>query len=63
MKFNMARNWNRFEKSYSGKDVVDGDGTLLVVGRPLNGLYVCGRMVRKIWKRTGMLMNYPYAIM
>ena len=40
MKFNMARNWNRFEKSYSGKDVVDGDGTLLVVGRPLNGLYV-----------------------
>ena len=40
MKFNMARNWNRFEKSYSGKDVVDGDGTLLVAGRPLNGLYV-----------------------
>ncbi|MFR6282646.1 MAG: TonB-dependent receptor domain-containing protein [Odoribacter splanchnicus] len=41
MKFNMARNWNRFEKSYSGKDVVDGDGTLLVAGRPLNG-FTCG---------------------
>ncbi len=40
MKFNVARNWNRFEKSYAGKDVVDGDGTLLVIGRPLNGLYV-----------------------
>ena len=35
MKFNIARNWNRFEKSYTGKDI---DG--LVIGRPLSGLYV-----------------------
>ena len=35
MRFNAARNWNRFEKSYTGKDI---DG--LVIGRPLQGLYV-----------------------
>ena len=35
MKLNASRNWNRFEKSNTGKDV---DG--LVIGRPLNGLYV-----------------------
>ena len=35
--------------------------TIKVTG--LQPLCVCGRMVRKIWKRTGMLMNYPYAIM
>ena len=35
MKFNAARNWNRFEKSYTGKDVYN-----LVIGRPLHGLYV-----------------------
>ena len=35
MKFNVARNWNRFEKSYTSKDI---DG--LVIGRPLHGLYV-----------------------
>ena len=35
MKFNIARNWNRFEKSYSGKDMSD-----LVIGRSLSGLYV-----------------------
>ena len=34
MKFNIARNWNRFEKSYSEKDLND-----LVIGRPLSGLY------------------------
>lgn len=35
MKFNFARNWNRFKKSYTGKDI---DG--LVIGRSLFGLYV-----------------------
>ena len=35
VRFNAARNWNRFEKSYTGKDI---DG--LVIGRPLQGLYV-----------------------
>lgn len=34
-KFNISRNWNRFEKSYTDKDI---DG--LVIGRPLSGLYV-----------------------
>lgn len=38
MKFNIARNWNRFEKSYSGKDLTNKDH--LVIGRPLSGLYV-----------------------
>lgn len=38
MKFNIARNWNRFEKSYSGKDLTNKDR--LVIGRPLSGLYV-----------------------
>lgn len=35
MKFNIARNWNRFEESYSGKDIDS-----YVIGRPLSGLYV-----------------------
>lgn len=34
-KFNFARNWNKFEKSYSGKDL---EG--LVIGRSLYGMYV-----------------------
>lgn len=34
-KFNASRNWNRFEKSNSGKDI---NGT--VIGRPLSGIYV-----------------------
>lgn len=34
-KFNFATNRNKFEKSYSGKDMKD-----LVIGRPLYGLYV-----------------------
>lgn len=35
MKFNFARNWNKFEKSYSEKDL---EG--LVIGRSLYGMYV-----------------------
>lgn len=34
-KFNISRNWNRFEKSYDGKDK---DG--LIIGRPTSGLMV-----------------------
>ena len=34
-RFNISRNWNRFEKSYSGMDELD-----LVIGRPLRGIYV-----------------------
>lgn len=37
VRFNVARNWNRFEKSYTGKDMV---GSGLVVGRSINGMYV-----------------------
>ena len=37
MRFNVARNWNRFEVSYTGKDMV---GAGLVVGRSINGMYV-----------------------
>lgn len=32
---NGARNWNRFEKSYTGKDL---DG-VRIIGKPLNGIY------------------------
>lgn len=35
MRFNISRNWNRFKKSYSGMDVNN-----VVIGKPLNGLYV-----------------------
>lgn len=34
-RFNISRNWNRFEKSYLGMDVGS-----LVIGKPLNGLYL-----------------------
>ncbi len=34
-KFNISRNWNRFEKSYTGEDIGG-----MVIGRPLNGIYV-----------------------
>ena len=34
-RFNMAKNWNRFEKSYLG---VDTDG--MVIGKPMSGLYL-----------------------
>lgn len=34
MKLNISRNWNRFEKSYNGKDP---EG--LVIGRPIYGIY------------------------
>lgn len=34
-KFNISRNWNRFEKSY-----IDMDMQNLVIGRPIHGLYL-----------------------
>ena len=34
-RFNISRNWNCFEKSYNGIDI-----DRLVIGRPLNGIYV-----------------------
>lgn len=38
-KFNISRNWNRFEKSYTDMDMVNGNGQL-VLGRPIYGLYI-----------------------
>lgn len=38
-KFNISRNWNRFEKSYTDMDMVNGTGQL-VLGRPIYGLYL-----------------------
>ena len=35
---NAARNWNRFEKSYTGKDQITENG-IRVIGKPLNGIY------------------------
>ncbi len=34
---NAAKNWNRFEKSYDGKDVTAYNW---IIGKPLNGIYV-----------------------
>ena len=43
-KFNISRNWNFFRKRYSGTDVDD-----LVIGRPLQGLY--------LFKEDGFVQN------
>ncbi len=38
--FNVARNWNRFEKSYDGQDAsVDPNRPRMIIGKPLNGIY------------------------
>ena len=34
-KFNIARNWNRLEKTNNNKDLADH-----IIGRPVNGIYV-----------------------
>lgn len=34
-RFNLAKNWNRFEKSYTGVDARQ-----LIIGKPLNGIYL-----------------------
>lgn len=34
---NAAKNWNRFEKSYDGRDVADNNW---IIGKALNGIYV-----------------------
>lgn len=47
-RFNISRNWNRFEKSYSGLDV-PGQTNPYVIGRSLFGLYV--------YKNLGMIQN------
>lgn len=36
-RFNISRNWNRFKKSYSGKDIYDNS---MVLGKPLSGIYL-----------------------
>lgn len=38
-KFNISRNWNRFEKSYTNMDMANGTNQL-ILGRPIFGLYV-----------------------
>ena len=44
--FNIARNWNRLEKSYNGVDFQTYgdagyfDSNVSIIGKPLNGLYV-----------------------
>ena len=40
--FNIARNWNRLEKSENKRDFLTEDNTtnLNIIGKPLNGLYV-----------------------
>ena len=43
-KFNISRNWNRFEKSYTKMDI---EG--LVIGRPISGIYV--------YKDEGIIQN------
>ncbi len=36
LNFNIARNWNRFRKSFDGRDI----GKFFTLGRPVNGIYV-----------------------
>jgi len=40
--FNIARNWNRFEKSNNGMDFTNlaSKHNLNIIGKPLNGIYV-----------------------
>ena len=47
-RFNISRNWNRFEKSYSGLDV-PGANNPYVIGRSLFGFYV--------YKNLGRIQN------
>lgn len=55
-RFNISRNWNRFEKSYTGMDLGN-----YVIGRPIFGLYVykAGKIIQteddvpKYWKENG----------
>lgn len=55
-RFNISRNWNRFEKSYTGMDL-----GRYVIGRPIFGLYVykAGKIIQteedvpKYWKENG----------
>ena len=47
-RFNISRNWNRFEKSYSGLDV-PGANNPYVIGRSLFGFYV--------YKNLGIIQN------
>ena len=43
-RFNVSRNWNRFEKSYTGMDI-----NRLVIGRPIYGIY--------LYDDTGIIQN------
>lgn len=59
-RFNISRNWNRFEKSYTGMDIT-GSGSNYVIGRPIFGLYVykAGKIAQteddipKYWTENG----------
>lgn len=44
-RFNLSKNWNRFEKSYSGVDIPGG----LVIGKPMSGIY--------LYKDGGLIQN------
>lgn len=38
-RFNISRNWNKIEKTYTGMDIIT-TGSQYILGRPLSGLYV-----------------------
>lgn len=64
-KLNISRNWNRFEKSYSGKDISG-----LVIGRPLYSMYVVARDgfyeseddVARYYKENGQEVFFPGSV-
>ena len=75
-KFNISRNWNRFEKSYTNMDMQNNTG-LLVIGRPIFGLYVykdlgyiqSDNQIPKYYDQLGnktslhsMFDSYPYTV-
>lgn len=47
-RFNISRNWNKIEKTYTGMDIVT-TGSQYILGRPLSGLYV--------YKSEGMIQS------
>ena len=72
-RFNVSRNWNRFEKSYTDMDMVANN---LVLGRPIHGLYLYKDLgivgsendIPKYYSRQGNLvplsssLSYPYVV-
>ena len=64
-KLNLSKNWNRFEKSYSGKDISG-----LIIGRPLYAMYVAAfdgyyeseDEIARVYKTNGKEYFFPGSV-